>query len=58
MDDDLAQDVEFPAPRWVQCHYTPAPLAEDLDEDEKAELAAEGGLEESWSCPSAPPELW
>lgn len=50
--------LEFPAPRWVQCHYTPAPLAEDLDEDEKAELAAEGGLEESWSCPSAPPELW
>lgn len=50
--------LEFPAPRWVQCHYTPAPLAEDLDEEERAELAAEGGLEESWSCPSQPPELW
>jgi hypothetical protein len=50
--------LEFPAPRWVQCHYTPAPLLEDLDEEERAELLAEGGLEESWSCPSTPPELW
>ena len=50
--------LEFPAPRWVQCHYTPAPLLEDLDEEERAELEAEGGLEESWSCPSTPPELW
>jgi len=50
--------LEFSAPRWVQCHYTPAPLAEDLDPDERAELAADGGLEESWSCPSKPPELW
>jgi hypothetical protein len=50
--------LEFPAPRWVQCHYTPAPLVEDLDPEERAELAADGGLEEAWSCPSTPPELW
>jgi len=50
--------LEFPAPRWVQCHYTPAPRSEDLDEDERQELAAAGELGESWSCPSAPPELW
>lgn len=50
--------LDFSAPRWVQCHYTPAPSLEDLDEEERAELAAEGGLEESWSCPSTPPELW
>lgn len=50
--------LDFSAPRWVQCHYTPAPILEDLDEEERAELAADGGLEESWSCPSTPPELW
>jgi hypothetical protein len=50
--------LEFSAPRWVQCHYTPAPIAEDLDPEERAELAESGGLEESWSCPSKPPELW
>jgi hypothetical protein len=50
--------LDFSAPRWVQCHYTPAPILEDLDEEERTELAAEGGLEESWSCPSTPPELW
>ena len=50
--------LDFSAPRWVQCHYTPAPILEDLDEEERAELAAEGGLEEAWSCPSTPPELW
>jgi hypothetical protein len=50
--------LDFSAPRWVQCHYTPAPILDDLDEEERAELAAEGGLEESWSCPSTPPELW
>jgi hypothetical protein len=50
--------LEFMATRWVQCAYSPAPLLEDLDEEERAELAADGGLEESWSCPSKPPELW
>lgn len=50
--------LEFPAPRWVQCAYTPAPLEEDLDAGERAELQEDGGLEEAWSCPSRPPELW
>jgi hypothetical protein len=42
----------------VQCAYTPAPLEEDLDAGERAELQEDGGLEEAWSCPSRPPELW
>lgn len=50
--------LEFPAPRWVQCAYTPAPALEDFEPEEIAELEAEGSLQESWSCPSKPPELW
>jgi hypothetical protein len=50
--------LDFPAPRWVQCAYTPAPVLEDLDPEELAELEAEGSLQEAWSCPSKPPELW
>jgi len=50
--------LEFSAPRWIQCAYSP-PYA--FDEDERAELDPED-LEElsggSWSCPSRPPELW
>ncbi len=50
--------LDFPAPRWVQCAYTPAPLAEDFEPEELALLEAEGSPGESWSCPSTPPELW
>jgi hypothetical protein len=42
--------LEFPAPRWVQCAYTPP------YEDEEEEGGA--GFGGSWSCPSNPPELW
>ncbi len=50
--------LEFPAPRWVECAYSPP--YEDEDEDESAELDAEDGGEgdSPWSCPSRPPELW
>jgi len=50
--------LEFSAPRWIQCAYSPP---YDLDEDERADLDPEdlkelsGG---SWSCPLRPPELW
>jgi hypothetical protein len=63
--------LEFPAPRWVECAYTPAYADEDDDEDSaepgdpgtvNAGTADagddEGPLGESWSCPSKPPELW
>jgi hypothetical protein len=46
--------VEFPAPRWVQCAYTPR----YADEDEADGAEAEEPLDEAWSCPSEPPELW
>jgi hypothetical protein len=52
--------LEFPAPRWVQCAYTPAIVYEEGEEEEyegDGEFAAEDLLE-SWSCPSQPPELW
>lgn len=58
--------LEFPAPRWVECAYTP-PWEEEYDEDEdgrtdaEPDVAAANGdeaLEEAWSCPSSPPELW
>lgn len=48
--------IEFPATRWVQCAYTPAPDYGEY-EDEEDDEAGEA-LEESWSCPSRPPELW
>jgi hypothetical protein len=44
--------LEFPAPRWVECAYTP-PYADEEDEGEAGEA-----LREAWSCPSEPPELW
>lgn len=51
--------LQFSAPGWVQCAYTPAPV---YDEDELAEREKEGladePLGESWSCPSRPPQLW
>ena len=49
--------IQFPAPRWVQCAYTPAPVYEEYEEEEYEDLEEED-LEESWSCPSHPPELW
>lgn len=49
--------MEFPAPRWVQCAYTPAAVY-DEDEAEEYEDETEEDLGESWSCPSRPPELW
>ncbi len=48
--------LEFSAPRWVECAYTPAyrpEEGEELDPEDDEEL-----LSESWSCPSKPPELW
>lgn len=53
--------LEFPAPRWVECAYTPP--FEDEEGGLGEEPAAGSGelgidLEESWSCPSKPPELW
>jgi hypothetical protein len=65
--------LEFPAPRWVECAYTPPYVEEDEeyeseDGDEEKPLGASdealglGGddesLDEAWSCPSKPPELW
>jgi hypothetical protein len=51
--------LEFPAPRWVECAYTPPYEDEDEDYDDEADDLGEGeGLDESWSCPSKPPELW
>jgi hypothetical protein len=69
--------LEFPAPRWVECAYTPPYLDEAEDgegEPLPSEAAAAGdegseswetdpigageALDEAWSCPSAPPELW
>ena len=62
--------LEFPAPRWVECAYTP-PYDDDYeDEEEEDDEWAEYGkpgpdengngesLGEAWSCPSKPPELW
>lgn len=52
--------IEFPAPRWVQCAYTPPYEYEDDEEEEEfyddEDLTDEDG--EPWSCPSRPPELW
>jgi hypothetical protein len=48
--------LEFEAPRWVECAFTP-PYAADED-DEADPDADDTPLEEAWSCPSEPPELW
>lgn len=59
--------LEFPAPRWVECAYTPPYEDEDYDDeedgaeassDEAVAGAEDESLDESWSCPSKPPELW
>jgi hypothetical protein len=41
--------LEFAAPRWVECAFTPPYTDGPADE---------APLGESWSCPSQPPELW
>lgn len=52
--------LEFPAPRWVECAYTPPFEDEEavLEDEPEAESADGVALGESWSCPSKPPELW
>ncbi|MGH0031779.1 MAG: hypothetical protein ACQGVC_18480 [Myxococcota bacterium] len=50
--------MEFPAPRWVQCAYTPAALYAEYEDEEYEEEFEEEELGESWSCPRRPPELW
>ncbi len=57
--------LEFSAGAWVQCQYNP-PWEEEFDEDEADETNGNGEtdgpggetLDDSWSCPSNPPELW
>ena len=67
-------NLEFSSPDWVQCAYNPSWSEEDwsdydYDEEEEEETEAlevdatdetdgETALDESWSCPSSPPELW
>lgn len=46
-------NLEFSAPRWVQCAYSP-PYEEEPGEGGEEEEPIVG----SWSCPSAPPEIW
>jgi len=63
--------LEFPAPRWVECAYTPPYDENEGEEDAGAADTAQKdaadaseddgdaeGLGEAWSCPSKPPELW
>ncbi len=59
--------LEFPATRWVQCAYNPPwtdedePLGDAPETQAEAEADADedaGHLEEAWSCPARPPELW
>ena len=47
--------LDFAAPRWVECAYSP-PYADDEYEDDEAD--EEEPLGGSWSCPAEPPELW
>jgi hypothetical protein len=60
--------LEFAAPRWVECAYTPpfsdeedgevgATVDDEAQPDDETEPGGEG-LDEAWSCPSKPPELW
>jgi len=61
--------LEFPAPRWVECAYTPPyEDEEEYEEEEESDKLDEawgitadgegGSLGEAWSCPEKPPELW
>lgn len=52
--------LEFPAPRWVECAYTP-PYEEEFEDEEQDVAAGPREVEvlgEAWSCPSQPPRLW
>jgi hypothetical protein len=53
--------LDFSAPRWVQCAYAP-PYEDDEDEKHPSPSSVpdegEAGLDEAWSCPKRPPELW
>lgn len=49
--------LEFAAPRWVECAYSP-PYAEEDDYDDDEEPSEDSDLGGSWSCPAEPPELW
>jgi len=54
--------LEFAAPRWIQCQYNP-PWEDDLSGESGnggngAGESEDAYLQESWSCPSNPPELW
>ena len=51
--------LEFAAPRWVECAYTP-PYPEDEDDvDVAAGEPDDGDLSSgAWSCPSTPPKMW
>jgi hypothetical protein len=54
--------LEFAAPRWVECAYTP-PYEDDEDGDDSAVSAAGDDDDDdlsfgAWSCPSTPPKLW
>jgi len=59
-------NLEFSSPDWVQCAYNPAWSEDDWDDDEDDaepvneadDTDEESALDESWSCPSSPPELW
>ena len=46
--------LDFAAPRWVECAYSPA-YSDDEEEDDNEASEPLGG---SWSCPAEPPELW
>jgi hypothetical protein len=59
--------LEFPAPRWVECAYTPPYEEEEEESEEEDEFDEAFGvvgdgegesLGEAWSCPEKPPELW
>lgn len=65
----ISYNLEFSAPDWVQCAFNPAWTEEDWEEEEEEAEAeeeeeeapmadGEHALDESWSCPSSPPELW
>jgi cation transporter-like permease len=45
--------LEFEAPRWVECAYSPPYEDEEPDEGD-GHVAGD----EPWSCPTKPPELW
>ncbi|NNL66394.1 MAG: hypothetical protein HKP30_09145 [Myxococcales bacterium] len=64
----ISYNLEFSSPDWVQCAYNPSWAEESWDDEEdwddepeEAEPPVADGetaLDESWSCPSSPPELW